>query len=324
MPLVTRWTGRETKALREALRMTTAEMGHKLGVSDRIVARWESTYETTTIRPVNQAALDTLLAMSDSDVHGRFVGLLAEGDAPPAQLVEPADNHVLSGTYTKHPCDGRPMAEVPEGIYLAGRIGGPQWIDGFFIDVFPVTNADYARFVTAARKPAPDHWNGQRCDPRIYDHPVVSVSHSDAEAYATWANKRLPTAEQWEKAARGTTGSVWPWGDQPSAAKCNAREANVGTTTSVSRYHSGVSPYGVYDLVGNVWEWTATTSAPGRYHLKGSAFTSPTFRGEPAAFNDANDFMRDDDTGFRCVADRISQKDTRYTELRAAFKDRAT
>ncbi|MGI5436453.1 SUMF1/EgtB/PvdO family nonheme iron enzyme [Streptomyces shenzhenensis] len=73
-------------------------------------------------------------------------------------------------------------------------------------------------------------------------------------------------------------------------------------TTSVSRYHSGVSPYGVYDMVGNVWEWLATPTEPGRYELRGSAFTSPLFRGVPAVPNDADDTMHDDDTGFRCVA----------------------
>ena len=94
---------------------------------------------------------------------------------------------------------------------------------------------------------------------------------------------------------------MFPWGDQKTAAKCNVRETGVGTTTSVSRYHSGVSPYGVYDMVGNVWEWCSTNTTKGRYELKGSAFTSPLFRGEPAAWNDANDFMQDDDTGFRCA-----------------------
>ncbi|MGV9568714.1 SUMF1/EgtB/PvdO family nonheme iron enzyme [Streptomyces nigra] len=84
--------------------------------------------------------------------------------------------------------------------------------------------------------------------------------------------------------------------------KCNVRETGVERTTSVSRYHSGVSPYGVYDMVGNVWEWLATPTAPGRYELRGSAFTSPLFRGVPAVPNDADDTMHDDDTGFRCVA----------------------
>lgn len=75
-----------------------------------------------------------------------------------------------------------------------------------------------------------------------------------------WAGKSLPSALQWEKAALGTTGTVFSWGDQKTAAKCNVRETGVGTTTSVFRYHSGVSPYGVYDMVGNVWEWCSTNT----------------------------------------------------------------
>ncbi|MFE7216958.1 SUMF1/EgtB/PvdO family nonheme iron enzyme [Streptomyces sp. NPDC057611] len=78
--------------------------------------------------------------------------------------------------------------------------------------------------------------------------------------------------------------------------------SGVERTTSVSRHHSGVSLYGVYDMVGNVWEWLATATTPGRYELRGSAFTSPLFRGAPAISNDANETMHDDDTGFRCVA----------------------
>ncbi|MBT2511703.1 SUMF1/EgtB/PvdO family nonheme iron enzyme [Streptomyces sp. ISL-98] len=148
----------------------------------------------------------------------------------------------------------------------------------------------------------PEHWENGRCPRELYDHPVVHVTWRDANAYATWAGKSLPTAEQWEKAARGTSGGTFPWGDQKTAAKCNVRETGVEVTTSVSRYHRGVSPYGVYDMVGNVWEWLATPTTPGRYELRGSAFTSPLFRGAPAAANDANDTMHDDDTGFRCAA----------------------
>ncbi|MBA4867340.1 SUMF1/EgtB/PvdO family nonheme iron enzyme, partial [Streptomyces sp. PSKA54] len=75
----------------------------------------------------------------------------------------------------------------------------------------------------------------------------------DAQVYAPWPGKSLPTAGQWEKAARGTSGRTFPWGDQRTAAKCNVRETGVECTTSVSRYHSGVSPLWFYDMVGNVW-----------------------------------------------------------------------
>ncbi|MEU8488987.1 SUMF1/EgtB/PvdO family nonheme iron enzyme [Streptomyces sp. NPDC048641] len=112
----------------------------------------------------------------------------------------------------------------------------------------------------------------------------------------------MSTAEQWEKAARGTSGRTFPWGDQKTAAKCNVRETGVESTTSVSRYHRGVSPYGLYDMVGNVWEWPARVTTPGRYELRGSAFTSLLFRGVPAIADDANHTVHDDDTGFRCVA----------------------
>lgn len=104
---------------------------------------------------MNQAALDTLLTMSDRDVHGLFAGSLTVGDAPPGQLVEPSENPILSGTATKHPKDGRHMTEMREGIYLVGESNEPVWLDGFFIDVFPVTKADFARFVTATGHPAP-------------------------------------------------------------------------------------------------------------------------------------------------------------------------
>ncbi|WP_308015661.1 formylglycine-generating enzyme family protein [Streptomyces huiliensis] len=173
----------------------------------------------------------------------------------------------------------------------------------FLIDVFPTTNADYARFVEATGHRSPKHWNADARHPEPgFDHPVVWVTWHDAAAYAEWAGKSLPSSEQWEKAARGAAGRAYPWGDNATAAKCNVRDSNILRTTPVSRYRSGVSPFGVYDLCGNVWEWCATSSAPGRYELKGSAFTSPFSRAAPAAFNDAAADMSDDDTGFRCVA----------------------
>lgn len=302
MPLVTQWTGREVKAFREAARMSLMDLAATLGVSDRIISKWERGGSESIPRMVNQAALDTLLAKADPDVHGRFVGLLSINDPVPRQLIEPTDTGTVSGEYIKHPRDGKLMARVPEGIYLAGETDEPVWVDEFHIDTFPTSNADYARFCAAVGYRTPRHWEGGRCPRRLYDHPVVEVSWKDAAAYAEWAGKSLPTAEQWEKAARGTTGTIYPWGDQKTAAKCNVRETGIESTTSVSRYHSGVSPYGVYDMVGNVWEWCSTPTRPGRYELKGSAFTSPLFRGVPSAFNDADDFMQDDDTGFRCVA----------------------
>jgi len=284
--------------------MTLVEFAERLGVSDRVVSKWERGGDAATPRPVNQAVLDTFLAKAGAETQGRFVGLLSTRGEAASQIVEPEENPgAASGRYSKHPLDGKLMVKIPEGIFLRGTESEPTWVDGFHIDVFATTNADYARFCTATGHRPPAHWGGARCPRELYAHPVVEVSWHDANAYAAWAGKVLPSAKQWEKSARGTTGTTYPWGNQRTAAKCNVRETGIGATTPVSQFHSGVSPYGVYDLVGNIWEWCSTTSTKGRYELKGSAWTSPFSRADPAAFNDANDFMRDDDTGFRCVVE---------------------
>ena len=197
MPLVTQWIGRGIKAFRTAIRMSVLEFAHKLGVSDRIVTRWETGGAEDIPRMVNQAALDTLLAQADPDVHGRFLGLLAASDGPALhQLVEPEKNEILSGRYTKHPRDGRLMAHVPEGIFLSGTDCEPTWVDEFYIDTFPVTNADYARFCTATGHAPPRHSEGGRCPRPLYDHPAVEVSWRDACAFADWAGESLPSALQ--------------------------------------------------------------------------------------------------------------------------------
>ncbi|GAB7032575.1 SUMF1/EgtB/PvdO family nonheme iron enzyme [Streptomyces sp. NPDC021749] len=300
-PGVARWTGRETKALRLAMRMTVRGFAAGIGVSDRMVSKWERGGENITPRPGNQAALDTLLVRAGTQVQERFAQLLtaraAAGDDERTEaLLAPATQR------HRHPVDGKLMIAVEEGIYLSGAANTPSWLPAFFIDIYPVTNADYFRFTDATGHPAPRHWGRDgHCPDSIFDHPVVWITWRDANAYATWAGKSLPTSEQWEKAARGAKGSAYPWGDAATAAKCNVQESGIGHTTPVSRYHSGVSAFGVYDLCGNTWEWCTTESEPGRRVLKGSAFTSPFIRADPAAFNDASETMSDNDTGFRCI-----------------------
>lgn len=300
MATVERWTGREAKALRKAKRMSLEAFAAHLGVSERTLSTWELRGETIAIREVNQAALDTSLKASSPDVHERFVSLTGGYESVlPGQ--SPNGTHDLPRQQQeRHPNDGKQMALVDAGVYLSGESNKPVWLPAFYIDIFPVTNSDYARFVAATGRQPPEHWPKGKCPDTLFDHPVTFVTWHDAASYASWAGKELPSSQQWEKAARGVRGNVYPWGNRPTPAKCNARESGIGTTTPVSRFHSGVSPYGVYDMCGNTWEWCSTRTVANRYELKAGAFTSPFSRATPSSFNDASSTMLDDDTGFRC------------------------
>ena len=298
------WTGREARALREARRMSIRAFSAHLGISERMVSKWERGGEDIHPRPVNQQALDSCLAACGAEVQTRFSVLLGIAPTETAPEGSPlTDSTLLDPSHqARHPIDRKLMALVDAGVYLAGESNEPIWLPAFYIDVFPTTNLDYHRFTQATEHPAPQHWppNGAP-DEASRNDPVTFITWHDANAYATWAAKSLPTSQQWEKAARGTKGDIYPWGNQMTPAKANVREGGLGHLTPVSRYHSGVSPYGVYDLCGNAWEWCSTESEPGRRELKGSAFASPFFRCTPSAFNDASEFMLDDDTSFRCV-----------------------
>lgn len=135
------------------------------------------------------------------------------------------------------------------------------YVADFLIDKYPVTRGQYARFVreTGHRPPLASRLE----EPGDADmHPVVGVRWADANAYAKWAGKRLPTAAEWEKAARGTDGRTWSWGNEwnPNALNWNPneqRDARRVGTRPVYSYPEGVSPYGVWDMCGNVAEWTA-------------------------------------------------------------------
>ena len=101
----------------------------------------------------------------------------------------------------------------------------------------------------------PEYWNDRKWNKA--DRPVVGVSWYEAEAYAKWAGKRLPTEREWEKAGRGEDGRKYPWGDRFDTNKCNSGYPLTGHTTPVTQYANGVSPYGCFDMAGYVWEWCA-------------------------------------------------------------------
>ncbi len=163
------------------------------------------------------------------------------------------------------------MAVIPEGPFAMGADGmdaledeRPQhqvWVDRFEIDRYEVTTGHYAEFLALAKRPAPWLWEGM--DPAQHrDRPVVGVSWFDAEAYCHSHGKRLPTEAEWEKAARGTDGRLFPWGNQgPTDRLANfalgARFNYSQVLMPVQRYEAGVSPYGLYQMAGNVGEWVA-------------------------------------------------------------------
>jgi formylglycine-generating enzyme required for sulfatase activity len=132
----------------------------------------------------------------------------------------------------------------------------------FEVGRYPVTNVEYAAFVEATPHAAPRHWRDGRLPEELADHPVVYVTWHDALAYVAWLRERtgkpyrLPTEAEWEKAARGDDGRLWPRGNDWDPARANCRPDGPGTTTPVGQYSpAGDSPYGAADMAGNVWEW---------------------------------------------------------------------
>jgi len=216
MTTVRYWTGKEVRALRAAQRMSVREFAAHLGVSARIVSRWEAAGESIHPRPVNQAALDTSLAQSSADVRARF-SLLVATSTGLDDATEPG------GRVFRHPADGKRMVLVPGGTLRSGPDDHELWLPGFYIDAQPTTNVEYARFIDATGHRPPPH----RDDGQSPDAPVVSVSWHDAHAYAGWAGKALPTAAQWEKAARSVPdlcGDVWEWTMTAGAPGCYLRK----------------------------------------------------------------------------------------------------
>jgi len=147
-------------------------------------------------------------------------------------------------------------------------------LSAFWVDVYPVTNARFARFLAAGGYEDPRWWTPEgwlwRCRTRTRqpsmwddpgwdgpDQPVAGVSWYEADAYARWAGRRLPTDAEWERAARGTDRRRYPWGDDwPTNDRANF-DGRVGRTTPVGLYTAGVSPAGCHDMAGNVNNWTA-------------------------------------------------------------------
>ena len=238
------------------------------------------------------------------------------------------------------------MVDVPAGEVLLGndarRPGGPApsdeaprhevFVRATSLSATPVTNRQYGEFVRATGHSAPPHWSGGELPAALDRHPVTYVDWLDATAFCRWAGVRLPTEAEWEKAARGTDGRRFPWGDgEPaspdSATRCpyGAVLANYGggakngSTSPVGTYPDAASPYGLEDMAGNVWEWVSSVYAPYPYDardgredprsrpvrvLRGGSYASPTSRNlRCAARSRSAPGRRSPHIGFRVARD---------------------
>lgn len=174
---------------------------------------------------------------------------------------------------------------IPEGSFVMGSASRPAaegsgdedeqpthkvYVKAFYIDLYETTNAQYKRYIDATHAEPPIHWRNGVYPPDKANHPVAYVSWYDADAYCGWAGKRLPTEEEWEKAARSPDQRHFPWGNQFDYKKANtpqywlAKGIDVkrGSTMPVGSFEEGKSPYGPYDMAGNVYEWTSSWYLP--------------------------------------------------------------
>ena len=200
-------------------------------------------------------------------------------DSIPAPTASPS---LDAGAAQVAAIDGMVLVYIPMGEFLMGSTDSdsnayagesPQqriYLDAFWIDQTEVTNTMYARCVQAgACQPSAQTKSYTReayyGTPQYANYPAIFVTWFDAQAYCQWAGGQLPTEAQWEKAARGTDGWVYPWGMAEPDRNLLNFNLQVGDTTEVGRYPGGASPYGVLDMAGNAWEWVADWYDPNYY-----------------------------------------------------------
>jgi len=207
------------------------------------------------------------------------------------------------------------MVYVPAGEFIIGwdKENRPVQIStgAFYVDKYEVTNENYKKFIDATGHRPPKHpgkskydiWQGNDYPADLAKHPVVNVSWEDAAAYARWSGKRLPSEIEWEKAARGIDGRLYPWGNKFEENRCNAGAFGRKGTSPAGSYSNGISPYGCFDMAGNVWEWSSTLyDTKHKWHLaRGGSWADG--EGEITTVARSNPITASPTGGFRCVKD---------------------
>ncbi len=219
-----------------------------------------------------------------------------EARARPYQLKEEIDGK-----------DGAPMRLVPAGEFLYGPDNQHRSLPAFYMDKYEVTTKLYAQLMDATKRKQPEYWSEVHLISDA-DRPVIGVTWEDADAYCRQYGKRLPTEQEWEKAARGTDGRKYPWGNEEPTI----RHANYGKCcdwkgyaplATVESYEAGKSPYGIYNMAGNVWEWTSSNYVLLTKVVRGSSWVLTAVDLRSAYRSDRNPSKKGDDTGFRCAQD---------------------
>ncbi|HEU0296457.1 MAG TPA: SUMF1/EgtB/PvdO family nonheme iron enzyme [Anaerolineales bacterium] len=206
----------------------------------------------------------------------------ATSPAEPTGLVfEPQMIRMATGKFS--------MGATPEQIAMAIKEGADkEWVQNeapphivelseYFIGKYPTTNREYQAFVRDKKYAPPRGWDGDQFPAEKGGHPVVNVSWDDAYSYCEWLSEktgqkyRLPTEAEWEKAARGEDGRIWPWGNEFGNKNANTHEEKIGDTTPVGQFSpQGDSPYGCSDMIGNVWEWCDDWFSGYEVNIRGS------------------------------------------------------
>lgn len=219
-------------------------------------------------------------------------------------------------------CNGAPrevpgMVWVPPGKFKMGYAGPGAKPDekpvrevaienGFYMDRYEVTNRQYAAFLKEVKRPAPATWKDDKYPEGQDDFPVTGVTFDDAKAYATKYGKRIPTAAEWEYAARGPESKLYPWGNEWVPNKCNNFEAGRNGPVKVGEFKDSKGPFGTFDQLGNVWEWTSTSApaATGDVKLiKGGSYAALEDRPRASLTGRLAADQAKPTVGFRCVKD---------------------